>query len=85
MKGKCKDLCYSTIFTEWMHQVFAPSVKKHLQKKGLPLRCILLLENAPTLLPSIEKDLVKEFDFIPAKFHPPNTTQILQPVDQQVI
>jgi len=73
------------VFTEWMLEVFAPSVKKYLQEKGLPLKCLLLLDNAPAHPPDLEADLVKEFDFIQVKFLPPNTTPILQPIDQQVI
>ena len=59
-------------------------MKKYLQKKGLPLKCILLRDNAPAHSQGLE-DLVKEFDFIKANFLPPNTTPILPPIDQQVI
>ena len=67
-----------------MHEDFATSVKKYLQVKGLPLRCLMLLDNAPAHPPGLEEDLVKEFDFIQATFFPANTTPILQPIDQQV-
>ena len=72
-------------FTEWMHEGFAPSVKMYFQEKGLTLRCLLLLHNAPAHTPGLEVDLVKVFDFIKVKFLPPNTTPTLQPIDHQVI
>ena len=68
-----------------MHEVFAPSVKKYLQEKGLQLKCLLLLDNAPAHPPGLEEHLVNVFDFIQVKFLPPNTIPILQPIDKQVI
>ena len=70
---------------EWIYEVFAPSVKKISSEKGSPLTCLLLLDNAPAHPPGLEEDLVKEFDIFEAKFLPTNTTQILRPIDQQVI
>ena len=49
-------------FTKWKHEGFALSVKEYLQEKGLPLKCLLLLDNAPAHPPVLEEDLVKEFD-----------------------
>ncbi|XP_067135000.1 tigger transposable element-derived protein 1-like [Centruroides vittatus] len=72
-------------FVEWVHEVFAPSVKEYLQEKNLPIKCLLLLDNAPAHPPGLEEDLVEEFDFIRVKYLPPNTTALLQPMDQQVI
>ena len=51
-------------FTEWMHEVISPIVKKYLQEKWLPLKCLMFLDNAPAHPPGLEEDLVKEFDFI---------------------
>ena len=72
-------------FSQWIHEVFAPSVMKYPQEKGWPLKCLLLLDNAPVHTPGYEEDLVKEFDFIQFKFLPHKTSLILQPTDQQVI
>ena len=71
--------------TEWVLEVFAPAAKKYLEDRNLPLRCCLLMDNAPAHPPGLEDDLTEEFDFIKIKFLPPNTTPLLQPMDQQVI
>ena len=55
---------------------FLLQVKKYLQEKALPLKCLLLLDIAPTHPPGLEEDLVKEFDFIQVKLIPPNMTDI---------
>ncbi|GFS99558.1 tigger transposable element-derived protein 1, partial [Nephila pilipes] len=75
----------SVLFIEWMNIVFGPSVKKYLIDNGLPLKCVLLLDNAPSHSPGFEDDLLDEFKFIKIVFLPPNTTSTLQPMDQQVI
>ncbi|XP_035215280.1 tigger transposable element-derived protein 1-like [Stegodyphus dumicola] len=72
-------------FVEWINLVFGPSVKKYLQKNNLPMQALLFLDNAPTHPPNLEDDLLEEFKFIKVPYLPPNTTPILQPMDQQVI
>ena len=62
--------------TEWMHEVFTPSVKNIFRKTGSPLKGLLLLSNAPAHPPCLEEDLVKEFDLSQVNFLPPNTTDI---------
>ena len=71
-------------FVEWIYEVFAPSVKKYLQEKKLPLKRLLLLDKAPAYPPGLENNLVDEFDFIQIKYLLPNTTPLIQPMDQQV-
>ena len=44
-----------------------------------------MLDNVPAYPPSLKNDLVDEFNFIQVKYLPPNTTSIIQPMDQQVI
>ena len=65
--------------------MFGPQVKAYLISKNLPLKCLLLMDNSPAHPPGLEEDLLEEFKFIKVKFLPPNTTPILQPMDQQVI
>lgn len=72
-------------FVEWVNQVFGPAVKKYLEDNNLPLKCLLILDNAPAHPPGLEDDILDEFKFIKVLYLPPNTTPILQPMDQQVI
>ncbi|KAF2899297.1 hypothetical protein ILUMI_06877 [Ignelater luminosus] len=69
------------LFKSWFFDEFVPSVEKDLKQKKLPVRALLLLDNAPSY-PS-EEDLVK--GDIKAIFLPPNVTSLIQPMDQGVI
>ena len=69
---------------EWVH-VFASTVKKYLQDKKLPLKCLLVLDNAPAHSSGFENDLVDEFNFIYVKYLPLNSTPPIQSIDQQII
>ncbi|KAJ7345307.1 hypothetical protein JRQ81_001257 [Phrynocephalus forsythii] len=59
--------------------------EKILLDKDLPLKAILLMDNAPAHPPGLEEDLLEEFQFIWILFLPPNTTPLIQPMDQQLI
>ncbi|XP_035221359.1 tigger transposable element-derived protein 1-like [Stegodyphus dumicola] len=73
-------------FVEWIKLVFGTSVKKYLQENNLPMQALLVLDNAPAHAPNLEDDLLEEFKFIKNVLYlPPNTTPILQPMNQQVI
>ncbi|GBM44677.1 Tigger transposable element-derived protein 1 [Araneus ventricosus] len=72
-------------FVQWVNLVFGPSVKKYLQENNLPMQALLVLDNAPAHPPNLEDDILEEFKFIKVLYRPPNTTPILQPMDQQVI
>ncbi|PNF41338.1 hypothetical protein B7P43_G16757 [Cryptotermes secundus] len=52
---------------------------------NLPLHVLLVMINTPAHPPDLQDDLLEEFKFIKIQFLPPNTTPLLQPMDQQVI
>ncbi|UYV76170.1 hypothetical protein LAZ67_13002933 [Cordylochernes scorpioides] len=70
-------------FVEWVNLVFGPTVKKYLQGNNLPVQALLFLDNAPAHPPNFEDDILEELKFIKVLYLPPNTTLILQPMDQQ--
>ena len=72
-----------SIFQEWFDNHFVPSVKSHFRKVGLPedSKAVLMLDNCYAH-PKIE-DLQNGNIF--AALLPPNTTSLIQPVDQGVI
>ncbi|UYV83402.1 hypothetical protein LAZ67_23000901 [Cordylochernes scorpioides] len=84
-KSNTKAWVTRLLFVEWMNEAFGPAVKKYLSKKKLPLRALLVMDNAPAHPPSLKDHLLDEFKFIEVRFLPPNTTPLLQPMDQQVI
>ena len=84
-KSNSKAWVTRDLFTEWINKVFGPSVLKYLSAMDLPLRALLIMDNAPSHPPSLQDDLIEELKFIKIHFLPPNTTPLLQPMDQQVI
>ncbi|XP_069161518.1 tigger transposable element-derived protein 1-like [Procambarus clarkii] len=72
-------------FSEWVNDVFGTTVRNYLVDKQLPLKALLVLDNAPAHPRQLQDDLFPENQFITIKFLPPNTTPLLQPMDQQVI
>ncbi|XP_020297967.1 jerky protein homolog-like, partial [Pseudomyrmex gracilis] len=67
------------IFTEWFQCEFVPRVTEFLKIKGLPLKAVLYVDNC-TAHPNI---LSK--DNIISRFFPPNTTSLIQPMDQSCL
>ena len=51
----------------------------------MPLKCLLVMDNAPAHPLGLADELMEELDFITLKFLPPNMTPLIQPMDQQVI
>ncbi|GLV33476.1 hypothetical protein CBL_20213 [Carabus blaptoides fortunei] len=72
-------------FSKWFNVVFGPSVKSYFEKKSLPLKALLIMDNAPAHAPSLQDYMLPEFDLITVKFLPSNTTPLIQPMDRQVI
>lgn len=73
------------LFLEWIREVFCPTVKKYLEDKGLPLKALLVMDNAPAHPRDLEEELAEEFPWLTIEFLPLNATALLQPMDQQVI
>jgi len=55
------------------------------KEKNLPLKALLVMDNAPAHPQGLEEDWSAEYGFIQVKILPPNTTPFIQPMDQQVI
>ncbi|XP_023238521.1 tigger transposable element-derived protein 1-like isoform X3 [Centruroides sculpturatus] len=84
-RANIKSQITKQFFTEWVHEEFAPSVKAYLTEKNLPLKALLVMDNAPAHPPGLQEDLVGESSFIKVIFLPANSTSLIQPIDQQVI
>ena len=69
------------VFQDWFYHHFIPEVKLYCRDKGLPFKILLLLDNAPGHPPHLD-------DFHPdvkVVYLPPNTTSLIQLMDQGVI
>ncbi|XP_015115543.1 tigger transposable element-derived protein 2-like [Diachasma alloeum] len=66
----------STLFTDWFKEEFVPQVTGFLLKRDLPLKAVLLVDNCAAHPQQLS---VGE---IPVEFLPPNTTSLIQPMDQ---
>ena len=69
------------IFFEWFHSDFKPSVLRNLSQLNLPHKALLILDNAPVHF-IYETDIDNEIRVL---LLPPNTTSLIQPMDQGVI
>uniref|UniRef100_A0A1B6DUU2 DDE-1 domain-containing protein n=1 Tax=Clastoptera arizonana TaxID=38151 RepID=A0A1B6DUU2_9HEMI len=70
-----------SIFKEWFFQQFVHQVERFLEKKTLPRKAVLLLDNATT---HPDTEYLQDKD-IKAIFLPPNITFLIQPMDQGVL
>lgn len=71
------------LFKEWFFDEFVPQVTAFLTSKGLPVRAALVLDNCSA---HFNADALKTADgLIFTIFLPPNTTAVIQPMDQNVI
>ncbi|XP_054734620.1 jerky protein homolog-like [Anastrepha obliqua] len=73
----------SAIFKQWLHKSFVPQVTSFLKEKVLPIKALLLIDNAPSH-PN-EAELTTENGQISAMFMPPNVTPLIHPMDQNAI
>lgn len=84
-RSNAKAWVTRVLFVDWVNLAFGPAVKQYLLDNNLPLKAVLPMDNAPAHPPGLEEDLLEDFRFINIMFLPPNTTPLLQPMDQQVI
>ncbi|XP_015187494.1 PREDICTED: jerky protein homolog-like [Polistes dominula] len=91
-KNICLPVCYKNqftswvtreVFNEWFHKDFVPEVKKFMKRSNLPIKALLVLDNAPAH-PN-EQELKSSDGNIQTIFLPPNCTPLIQPMDQNVI
>ncbi|UYV76721.1 hypothetical protein LAZ67_14001873 [Cordylochernes scorpioides] len=68
----------TAIFTEWFNKCFVPEVENYMKEMGLKFKILLILDNAPGH-PNLEHPNIK------VVFFPPNTTSLIQPLDQGII
>ncbi|XP_054745872.1 tigger transposable element-derived protein 1-like [Anastrepha obliqua] len=68
----------SAIFTEWFQKYFISEVRRYMNAKCLEFKVLLILDNAPCH-PLLEHPNV-QFCYLP-----PNTTSLIQPLDQGII
>lgn len=73
----------SPIFSNWFHNQFVPAVSKYQKERGLTVKALLLLYNAPSH-PDVST-LVSQDGNIKCMYLPPNTTALFQPMDQGVL
>ena len=73
----------SGIFQDWFFHEFIPATVEYLKAKKLPAKALLLMDNAPSH-PSTELLQSKDGN-IKCLFLPPNTTSLMQPMDQGVL
>lgn len=73
----------ASIFSDWFHCHFVPTVTRRLQELGVEPKAVLVLDNC-SAHPS-EDELVSHNKKIVAKFLPPNVTSLIQPMDQGVL
>ena len=80
-----QNKCWMTaeIFKDWFFSDFVPQVRRHLRKKNLESKALLLIDNCPAH-PSIDQLSTSDGN-ITTVFLPKNTTSILQPLDGGLI
>ena len=55
---------YQTIFVEWVYETLGPQMKEYLMKKQLPLKCLLVMNNATAHPQHLDDHLPDGFDLI---------------------
>ncbi|XP_040194034.1 tigger transposable element-derived protein 1-like [Rana temporaria] len=71
----------AALFEDWFDTCFVPEVKAYCKDNNIPFHILLLVDNAP----GHPRTLDELNPNIRVQFLPPNTTSLLQPMDQCVI
>ena len=71
----------SVVFCEWYIEYFVPEMKKYCAENNLDFKILLLLDNASSHKIDFESLCLN----IKVVFMPPNTSSVMQPMDQNVI
>lgn len=69
----------TTIFEDWFYNLFVPSVEQYMREENLSFKVLLLLNNATSHSKQLSHPNIKII------FLPPNTTSLIQPLDQGII
>lgn len=69
----------SSLFNDWFKNIFCKQVKKFMREQNLAFKILLILDNAPSHPVSLTCKGVT------VVFLPPNTTSLIQPLDQGII
>ncbi|XP_064087496.1 tigger transposable element-derived protein 1-like [Macrobrachium nipponense] len=69
------------VFEDWFNDHFIPAMEWYLSSKGLPFKVLLVLDNAP----GHPLNLSNMHPNVKVVYLPPNTTSLIQPMDQGVI
>ncbi|XP_066428508.1 tigger transposable element-derived protein 1-like [Eleutherodactylus coqui] len=69
------------MFQDWFYHQFIPEVEQYFRDKNIPFNILLLLDNAPGHPPFLDGFHAN----VKVVFLPPNTTSLLQPMDQGAI
>lgn len=75
-KSQKKAWMTGSLFESWFVDEFVPATKDYLKSVGLPCKALLLIDNCSSHNTAISKDSIS------VMFFPPNTTSLIQPMDQ---
>lgn len=78
-RANTKAWMTSKMFEEWYNKSFVPEVKTFLTSKNLEFKVLLILDNAPSHPQTLGNQNIR------VEFLPPNTTSVIQPLDQGII
>ncbi|KAG7172174.1 Tigger transposable element-derived protein 1-like 55 [Homarus americanus] len=76
-----KAWIFSALSLSWFDDCFVADVKKFCEQHNVPFNILLLLDNAPGHLPL----LLDRHSNVKVVLLPPNTTSLIQPMDQELI